>query len=193
MTCFNIRFMRWVFLAASALLVACAGSPAVKDSSGKPIPVPLASFKLRQAEVQWEPHADYMVRGIVSARNKESLDVYSKKAAGDMEKMYSLLKTMAKDDLASALAGKGITKGSQQTIALRPLYGYYDQSGFGSGVVLQVSVVDHTTRQTWVHQVKADSGLQWVGATHAPEPDRTYVQGFVAGLVRIFGEASLIP
>ena len=185
--------MRGFVLAACALLVACAGSPPLKDSSGKPVPVPAAGFKLREAQVVWQPHADYQVRGSVRARDQKALDTFVPKVTADMEKMYALLKTGAAPDLAAALAQRGVTKGPLQTIELRPLYGYFEQAGSGSGIVLQVTIADIGTGQTWVHKVKADTGMQVINPLVGPSPDSSYVKGFVGGLIGIFREAALLP
>jgi hypothetical protein len=184
---------RLVLLALATFLVACASAPGIKDGAGNPIPVPTATFKLAAVDVTWLPNAGYTVRGTVIGRGQKELDTYKKNAQDDMEKRYTLLKTFAAGDLASGLAARGVTAGDRQSIELRPLYGYYDQSGFGSGVVLQVSVIDQATKSSWVYQVKADSGLQWIGAMFATLPDRSYVTSFANDLMKVFSQASLTP
>lgn len=178
-------------LLLSLFLTACAGTPPLLDSSGKAIPVPSASFRLQAAEVKWQPHADYQVRGVVRARDQKALDVFVPKVKADMEKRYELLKA-SPPELMAALARQGVARGQGQTIELRPLYGYFEQGGSGSGIVLQVTVVDAATRQSWVHRVKADTGMQIINPLVGPAPGDGYVSGFVSGLVAVFREAGLL-
>lgn len=185
--------MRCGVLVSALILVACAGPRAMKDDSGQPIPLPPATFKLNQPQVKWEPHADYGVQGVIRGRNQGQAKDYAAKAGNDLETMYALLKVHAKDDLTASLEGKGVVSGTQQTIVLRPLYGYYDQNGWGSGVVIQISVLDQASSKSWTYRVKADTGLQWLGASVAPSPDRAFVQSFASGLVSLFWTAGLLP
>lgn len=187
----SARAFSLLLLLLCAILAGCAGTPPLLDSSGKPIPVPAAGFRLQAADVKWQPHADYQVRGVVKARDQKALDIFVPKVSADMEKRYVLLKASPPDVMA-ALARKGVVKGDAQTIELRPLYGYFEQAGSGSGIVLQVTVVDAATRQSWVHRVKADTGMQVINPLVGPAPGDDYVAGFVRGLMEVFREAGLI-
>ncbi|MGH8857552.1 MAG: hypothetical protein ACREXG_05930 [Polaromonas sp.] len=184
---------------ASTFLAACAsGNLAVKDSQGKIMEVEVATFKLHEMQVVWKdnPKFDWELRSAVSAGNLQRVHTSNPKALDraqtDMKGMYSLLKTHVADDLMSAFKSVGVRAGNLQTIEIYPARGYWSEFGWGSGVVLDVTITDQQSGKTWKHTVQADTGLQMVGALSAAPQDRSYVQSFVSGFQRVLSQGRLL-
>jgi hypothetical protein len=191
------RFL--LMLALVTLLNACASNNlAVQDHEGKPIEAPISSFKLQNVQVVWVDNTafDWQLRSAINAGNLQRYEttnpVAIARAKSDIQLMYGLLKNHAGSDLMESLAASNVRAGVSQTIELRPENGYWSESGWGSGVVIEITITDHSSQRVWKHKVQADTGIQMIGAMAAPVQDRNYVRSFVSGLLKEFSKSKLI-
>lgn len=182
-----------------ALLNACASNNlAVQDYEGKTIEAPISSFKLQNVQIVWVDNTafDWQFRSAVDAGNFQrhytTNPIAMARAKSDMQLMYGLLKKHAGSDLLETLATSNVRAGVSQTIELRPENGYWSEFGWGSGVVIEITITDHSSKRVWKHKVQADTGLQMVGAMAAPVQDRNYVRSFASGLLGVFSQSKLI-
>ena len=180
-------------LAASmlALLSACAtGNIAYTDPKGTPVEAPPADFKLKGVRVVWKDNPDlkWDLRSSLNAMTLQRVDTKSDSAIAraktDIFLMQDLLKQFAPNDVSSNLQAQGVNTGEPQTMEIFPTRGYWSDGGWGSGIILQITITDSQSKKAWSHTVQADTGLQLTGAMAAGVQDRGYVQAFSVGLVK---------
>ena len=175
-------------------LTGCAGPRDVLLADGKKLEAAPANFKLTDVRVRWQgnPNLPYSSQTAVPKHAKEFPQEAKARAAADMKIIQSLFSAHWVEDMTAALATRGVRAGTRQTLLLYPKLGYWDDTGWGSGLTMSVTVTDETTQQRWVDTINADGGLQWLGARHAGPPERKIVQGFASGLLNRFKTAGLI-
>ena len=187
-----------VSIIAGFLYGCAANNLAVQDAKGNTIEAPVSSFKLQNTRVVWldNPDFNWELRSAIDGRNLQRVYITDPiaiaRAKSDMLLMYKLLKDHGEAEVMASLATSNVRPGELQTIELHPALGYWSGAGWGSGVVLNVTITDHQTKRIWKHTVQADTGLQMVGAMAAAAQDRSYVRNFATGLQRIFSLAQLI-
>jgi hypothetical protein len=160
--------------------------------------VPAATFKLDGYQLVWRENTnlDTQMRCAMSSVTLDTVcsrgEVIKKRAAADTDHMNKLLNAHAPARIKEQLASVGQKEGARTLIEVAPQKGYWSEAGWGSGVIVRATVKDVTTGASWTHEVPADTGIQFFGATAASPETPEFAATFAKRLVRVFDEAGLL-
>jgi hypothetical protein len=195
----SIRNLNLALIVAVILLVAgCATSNAPTSSiAGQPtaIEVPPSTFKLNSYLIKWIPSAElkFEMRCATNAMTLQrvcsSSQAATSRANQDIALMNQLLQANAASQLKSRLSSKGLKEGDATTIDLKPQSGYWSEAGWGSGILVEVTVTEGSSGRKWTQVVPADTGVQFFGAMAAGPQTSEYVVSFATRLESVLSRA----
>lgn len=157
--------------------------------------VPPATFKLLDYRIQWESAATLQteLRCAINAGTLErfcsSSPAAKARSESDVALMNQLLQTHAPNQIKAVLDRRGLREGATTVIELKPKSGYWSESGWGSGVLVQVLITNSTTGQIWTHTLPADTGVQLLGAMYAGVQTPAYATAFASRLDSVLAQA----
>lgn len=193
----KLKLISCVAMALAALGCATSGTGAL-DDKGKLIEPVAAQFSLSSATVLWDAE-NYLVAPKMNCSLAPAGGVYCPKdektvnrAKSRTAKMLSLLKEHLPSHLSEKLQKLNVAKGGNQTVLIEPLSSYWNEAGWGSGIRVKITVQDEMSKQKWTHVMNADTGIQWLGAAGASEPDIRFVEKFSSDVVFVFKKAHLV-
>lgn len=157
--------------------------------------VPQATFKLSDYRVQWESAAALQteLRCAINAGTLErfcsSSPAAKTRSDQDVALMNQLLQTHAPNQVNALLNKRGLREGATTVIELKPQSGYWSESGWGSGVLVQVLITNSATGQKWAHTLPADTGVQLLGAMFAGVQTLEFATAFASRLDSVLAQA----
>jgi hypothetical protein len=195
----SIRNINLVSIVVAISLVAgCATSNAPTSSiAGQPtaLEVTPSTFKLNNYLIKWIPSTELKIEmrcatnAMTLQRVCSSSQAATSRSNQDIALMNQLLQANATTQLNSRLLSKGLKEGDATTIELKPQSGYWSEAGWGSGVLIEVTVTEANSGRKWTHVLPADTGVQFFGAMAAGPQTSEYVASFTTRLDSVLSRA----
>lgn len=177
-------------------LAGCASGYRPRDASGQHVPVPVASFKLERATVEWMSSPQLPVSiGVTVMGNpgREAMQKIAKSmepaAQADMLAIQELFKNGLRGVLEPKLKERGVASGRDQVILVSPVSGRY--TGAERVMSFKTVILDVSTKQQWSYQVSVTSGPLMSGPHNNPPTDQ-YVRDYVEAIISVLKDGGLI-
>lgn len=178
----------------TAILVACStAQPLGQRGNIEAASIQKAGFRLKSAKVVWVDNPSIPIKAsFANFRYAPAVDASRMNRAKEgVSKIMKVMREHAPAQLASELQKAGVAEGNGHTITLTPVGAYRDESGWGSGAIIRVSVSADTKQTLWSAEMDANSGWQWFGPDAIPADD-TYAKNLAKGTTDVFKKAGLI-
>jgi hypothetical protein len=191
------NFKSYVVTIAVALsLAACGTAKPVGQTANSNWQPPKANFALFAATVSWRdnPSIPISIKYVVNRSNtdKSVPQAIADRSQGYIKTLLQVFKANVSNRLKAELSEKGVAPGKSYTVVVTPVSANFDDTGWGSGLLVRTDVVDSAARTVWSVTIETRSGLHWLGGVSAPPPDEMFVNNYVESLVKAMASSGML-